>query len=126
MPVVRSIQSPFRVRDSSGDAPFDPRRAPNAFPLGVRFCLESFASSIRRYFSFCELRANPTFPVRGSTFAKWRSMPNPGGTFRNYANYMGGSCFPRPPLRGEITPDVANIITGLKLVGEANTASRTL
>ena len=55
---------------------------------GVRFCFQSFASALRCYYIFCELRGNPTFPVTEAIVLEWSSLFNPGGTFRNYVNYL--------------------------------------
>ena len=41
---------------------------------GVLKCFRSFASGIRCYYSFCELRGTPPFPVRERIIAEWGSI----------------------------------------------------
>ena len=83
----------------------------------VRFAFQRFSSEIRRYFSFGEIRGNPPFPAIGSIVGGLGSIFNPGGAPCNYANYPKES----PGYLGKpaiwITPSLANLTKGLKMVG---------
>ena len=100
----------------------------NRFPMtsahmnaltGIIFRFQSFASSIRCYYSFCELRGNPPFPVREAVVIEWSSIFNQWGTFRNYINYLKKACYYLDQPATWYTPALVNIAKGLKLVGKA-------
>ena len=82
---------------------------------GIRKCFSSFASGIRCYFRFCELRRNPPYPVRGRVIVERGSIFKEGTDFPNYVGYVRKACrFLELPLsRG--TPAVANVVAGSKL-----------
>ena len=61
--------------------------------IGIRHVFGSFASAIRCYYSFCELKGCQPFPVRSLTVIEWSSIFNPGATFANYLNYLRKACF---------------------------------
>ena len=82
---------------------------------GVLFCFPSFASGIRCYYSFCELRNNPPFPVSERVVIEWSSVFSCGATFSNYVGYVRKAChFLQHPLTWD-TAALANIIAALKL-----------
>ena len=94
--------------------------------IGERNFFGSFASSIRCYFSFCELMGIPPFPLRASAAIEWSSIFNPGATFANYANYLKKSCFPQDQTTSCVTPASINLVKGLKLEGGGSSASPIL
>ena len=89
---------------------------------GVRFRPPpppSFASAVSFYFSSCELMGNTPFPVRGRVVVEWISLFNPGGTYRNYINYIWKAfCLIDQPVRW-YTNAAVFIAKGLKLAGKA-------
>ena len=85
---------------------------------GIRQVFGSFASAIRCYYSFCELRGCEPFPARSSTAIEWSAIFNPGATFGNYVNYLKKACFfPNYPIDWA-TPALTNVSKGLKLEGK--------
>ena len=60
---------------------------------GIRRCISSVASGIRCYYSFCEFRGTPPFPVRERVVAEWTSVFKPGQTFSNYVGYVSQDCY---------------------------------
>ena len=86
--------------------------------LGVRFCFRSFASAIRLYFSFFELRQVNPFPVREKIVPERSSIFNPFGTFANYVLYLKKACFfPDLPITWW-SPAVTNSTRSLRLAGK--------
>ena len=84
---------------------------------GIQRCFKSFASGIRCYFSFCELRGTPPFPVRERVVVEWSSIFKPNPTFSNYVGYLRKAChFLEQPLSWD-TPAVRNTVAALKLEG---------
>ena len=84
---------------------------------GIRRCFDSFASAIRCYYSFCELRSCIPFPARERTILERITVFNPGATFSNYVGYIRKACPPpHEPLSWD--PDaVANTVVVLKPQG---------
>ena len=58
----------------------------------IQYCFPSFASGIRCYYSFCELRNVPPFPVSGRVVLEWSSVFSCGATFANYVGRLRNSC----------------------------------
>ena len=84
---------------------------------GIQRCFKSFASGIRCFFSFCELRGTPPFPVRERVVVEWSSIFKPGPTFSNYVGYVRKACyFLEQPLSWD-TAAVKNIVAAIKLLG---------
>ena len=84
---------------------------------GIQRCFKSFASGIRCYFSFCELRGNPPFPVRERVVIEWSSIFKPSPTYSNYVGYLRKAChFSQQPLTWD-TAAVRNLVAALKLEG---------
>ena len=84
---------------------------------GIQRCFKSFASGIRCYFIFCELRGTPPFPVRERVVVEWSSIFKPGPTFSNYVGYVRKAChFPEHPLSWD-SGAVKNTVAAIKLLG---------
>ena len=82
---------------------------------GILKCFPSFAAGIRCYFSFCELRGTPHFPVRERAISEWSAIFLPGSTYSNYVGYIRKAChFLEQPLSWD-TPAIANTVAALKL-----------
>ena len=60
---------------------------------GVRLCYRSFASGIRLYFSFCELKNVRPSPVRECVVLQRSALFKPRDTFRSYVNFLRKACF---------------------------------
>ena len=87
---------------------------------GVRKTLPSFASGVRSYFSFCELKRVRPFPVKESTVIQWSSLFRSGGAFSNYVGYLKKACFFLNTSVSWDTPAVRNIVKALKLSAKSN------
>ena len=85
---------------------------------GIRRCFKIAASSIRCYYSFCELRNCPPFPVRERTILERSTVFNPGATFPNYVGYIRKAFFFPPEPKTWDTAAVSNIADALKLLGK--------
>ena len=85
---------------------------------GVRLCYSSFASAVRLYFSFCEIKSIRPFPVRESTVLQWSSLFKPGNTYSSYVNYLRKACFYLGEPIDWLTPAVTNVIKSLRLAGK--------
>ena len=84
---------------------------------GIKRCFKSFKSGIRCYYSYCELRGQPPFPVRERVIVQWSSIFKAGPTFSNYVGYVRKAChYLEHPLSWD-TPAVRNIVAALKLLG---------
>ena len=86
---------------------------------GARYCFGSFASAIRRYFSFRELRRAPPFPATATAAVEWVPIFNTGPTCLNYINYLEKACYYLDRTADWVTPALADVIKGLRLEGEA-------
>ena len=84
----------------------------------IRRCLTSFASGIRRYYIFRELRGTPPFPTREMAITEWISIFKHGQTFPNYVGYVRKFCYYLELTITCDTPAVKNCIVGPKLAGE--------
>ena len=83
---------------------------------GIKKCFPSFASAIRLYFSFCELRGSP-FPVTERIMVERIGIFSPGATFSNYVGYIRKAFYflEAPLLWGAAA--LGNVIAALKLQG---------
>ena len=80
--------------------------------------LQKLRISYTRYYSFCELRRSPPFPVRERILPGRSSIFNPADTFSNYVGFGRETCFfSQEPLRWG-TSDVKNAIASLKMKGK--------
>ena len=85
---------------------------------GIKRCFTSYASGIRCYYIFCELRGTPPFPVRGRVVTEWSSVFKPGPAFPNYVGYVRKAChFLEQPLSWD-TREVATVAAALNLAGK--------
>ena len=87
---------------------------------GVRKVFPSFASGIRSYFAFCELRAVRPFPVQEHVIIEWSSVFRVGACYSNYIGYVKKVCFfLNEPVDWD-TAAVRNVVKALKLSGKSN------
>ena len=87
---------------------------------GVRKVFSSFASGVRSYFSFCELRAVRPFPVQEHVIIQWSSVFRVGACYSNYVGYVKKVCFFLNESVDWDTPAVRNVAKALKLSGKSN------
>ena len=89
-------------------------------PTGVRKVFPSFASGVRSYFAFCELRAARPFPVQEHVIIQWGSVFRVGACYSNYIGYVKKVCFfLNEPVDWD-TAAVRNVAKALKLSGKSN------
>ena len=87
---------------------------------GVRKVFPIFASGVRSYFDFCELRAVRPFPAQEHIVIQRSSVSRAGLTFSNYVSYVKKLCFfPNEALAWD-TPAVRNVAKALKIYGKSN------
>ena len=81
--------------------------------IGAGAFFGGFASALRCYCSFCELRNATPFPVNHRSVIERRSIFNPVATFWNYVNYLEKACFATDDPVSWETPALINATKGL-------------
>ena len=84
---------------------------------GIHRTFPSFASGIRRYYKFCELKGCPPFPVTERIMLERASVFNETGCFSNYVGYMRKVCFFLEESLSWDTDALKNTVAALKLRG---------
>ena len=85
---------------------------------GIQKCFPNFASAIRCYFSFCELRGCPPFPVTERIISERGPLFKSGAAFSNYVGYIRKICYFLEESLAWDTAAVKNVIAAQKLLGK--------
>ena len=59
----------------------------------TRLNYKAFASGIRCFFAFCELKGAKPFPIKEAHALEWGSIFNEGQTYQSYLNCLRKACF---------------------------------
>ena len=87
---------------------------------GVRKVFPNFASVVRSYFAFCDLRAVRPFPAHEHVIIQRSSVSRAGLRYSNYVGYVKKVCFFRNESVAWDTPAVRNVVKALKISGKSN------
>ena len=87
---------------------------------GVRKALPSFASGVRSYFSFCEIKGVYPFPAKESATTQRSFLFRPGSAFSNYVSYVEKACCVLNSSVACDTPAVRNTAKALQQAGKSN------
>ena len=97
------------------------KRHPRLMALtGVRKVFPIFASGVRSYFDFCELRDVRPFPAQEQIVIQRSSVSQAGLAFSNYASYVKKVRFFLNEAVAWDTPSVRNVAKALNLSGKSN------